>query len=61
MKPGDKLMRHFLQFKDFRAEEYAYLFERAAIIKRRFKNYERYQPLVDRFGPAIVAPDTLSS
>ena len=41
-------MRHYLQFKDFRAEEYAHLFERAAIIKRRFKNYERYQPLVDR-------------
>ncbi|MFY7865941.1 ornithine carbamoyltransferase [Roseateles sp.] len=48
MKPGKALMRHYLQFKDFRAEEYAYLFERAAIIKRRFKNYERYQPLADR-------------
>jgi ornithine carbamoyltransferase len=48
MKPGMTLMRHYLQFKDFRAEEYAYLFERAAIIKRRFKNYEKYQPLVDR-------------
>ncbi|MBU6258443.1 MAG: ornithine carbamoyltransferase [Burkholderiales bacterium] len=48
MKPGDKLMRHYLQFKDFRAEEYAYLFDRARIIKSRFKNYERYQPLTDR-------------
>ena len=48
MKPGQGLMRHYLQFKDFRAEEYAHLFERAAIIKRRFKNYERYQPLADR-------------
>ena len=48
MKPGMSLIKHFLQFKDFRAEEYAYLFERAAIIKRRFKNYEKYQPLVDR-------------
>jgi ornithine carbamoyltransferase len=48
MKPGPALMRHYLQFKDFRAEEYAYLFERAATIKTRFKNYERYQPLVDR-------------
>ncbi|MBB4843879.1 ornithine carbamoyltransferase [Paucibacter oligotrophus] len=48
MKPGPALMRHYLQFKDFRAEEYAHLFERAAIIKRRFKNYERYQPLADR-------------
>jgi ornithine carbamoyltransferase len=48
MKPGPTLMKHFLQFKDLRAEEYAYLFERAAIIKKRFKNYEKYTPLVDR-------------
>ncbi len=48
MKPGMSLMKHYLQFKDFRAEEYAYLFERTAIIKKRFKNYEKYQPLVDR-------------
>ena len=41
-------MKHYLQFKDFRAEEYAYLFERTREIKKRFKNYERYQPLVDR-------------
>ena len=41
-------MKHYLQFKDFRAEEYAYLFERARVIKTRFKNYEKYQPLVDR-------------
>ncbi len=48
MKPGMPLIRHYLQFKDFRAEEYAYLFERTAIIKKRFKNYEKYTPLVDR-------------
>ncbi|MFO1219763.1 MAG: ornithine carbamoyltransferase [Burkholderiaceae bacterium] len=48
MKPGPGLMKHYLQFRDLRAEEYAYLFERARIIKTRFKNYERYQPLVDR-------------
>ncbi|MBL0090397.1 MAG: ornithine carbamoyltransferase [Ideonella sp.] len=48
MKPGMSLMKHYLQFKDFRAEEYAYLFERVRTIKQRFKNYERYQPLVDR-------------
>ena len=48
MKPGDTLMKHYLQFKDFRAEEYAYLFERTREIKKRFKNYEKYQPLVDR-------------
>ncbi|GCL65048.1 ornithine carbamoyltransferase [Pseudaquabacterium pictum] len=48
MKPGYSLMKHYLQFKDLRAEEYAYLFDRARIIKTRFKNYERYQPLADR-------------
>lgn len=48
MKPGLPLIRHYLQFKDFRAEEYGYLFERTAIIKKRFKNYEKYTPLVDR-------------
>ena len=48
MKPGMSLMKHYLQFKDFRAEEYAYLFERARVIKQRFKNYEKYQPLTDR-------------
>ena len=48
MKPGMSLIKHYLQFKDFRAEEYAYVFERAAIIKKRFKNYEKYTPLVDR-------------
>jgi ornithine carbamoyltransferase len=48
MKPGSTLMRHYLQFKDFRAEEYGYLFERTREIKKRFKNYEKYQPLVDR-------------
>ena len=48
MKPGPSLMKHYLQFRDFRAEEYAYLFERTRIIKTRFKNYEKYQPLVDR-------------
>jgi ornithine carbamoyltransferase len=48
MKPGMSLIKHFLQIKDFRAEEYAYLFERAATIKKRFKNYEKYQPLIDR-------------
>jgi len=48
MKPGDTLMRHYLQFRDLRAEEYAYLFERTGVIKKRFKHYEKYQPLVDR-------------
>jgi ornithine carbamoyltransferase len=48
MKPGPGLIKHFLQFKDLRAEELAYLFDRTRIIKTRFKNYEKYQPLVDR-------------
>jgi ornithine carbamoyltransferase len=48
MKPGNSLIKHYLQFKDLREQEYTYLFERAAIIKRRFKNYEKYQPLADR-------------
>jgi len=41
-------LRHYLQFKDLSADDYGYLFQRTALIKRRFKNYERYQPLVDR-------------
>ncbi len=48
MKPGMSLIKHYLQFKDFRTEEYAYLFDRTAIIKKRFKNYEKYTPLADR-------------
>src|SRR5215212_1731745 len=48
MKPGSNLIKHYLQFKDFRAEEYAWLFQRAAIIKKKFKNYEKYHPLADR-------------
>ena len=41
-------LRHFLQFSDLSAEEYAWLFQRAALIKRKFKAYEKYHPLVDR-------------
>ena len=48
MKPGMSLIKHYLQFRDFRAEEYGYLFDRAREIKKRFKNYEKYTPLVDR-------------
>jgi len=33
VRPGDSLMKHYLQFKDFRAEEYAYLFERTRLLK----------------------------
>ncbi|MBK0394252.1 ornithine carbamoyltransferase [Ramlibacter algicola] len=41
-------IRHYLQFSDLTAGEYAWLFERAAIIKRKFKAYEKYHPLADR-------------
>jgi ornithine carbamoyltransferase len=41
-------VRHYLQFKDFTPEEYAYLFGRTVWIKNRFKRYETYHPLHDR-------------
>ncbi|NUZ07147.1 ornithine carbamoyltransferase [Piscinibacter koreensis] len=41
-------LKHFLQFKDFSADEIRHLFARTALIKRRFKSYEAYTPLVDR-------------
>ena len=47
-KPGRAPMRHYLQFKDLSAEEYEYLLGRTTVIKKRFKNYEKYTPLFDR-------------
>ena len=41
-------MKHYLQFKDLGAQEYAYLFERAALIKHKFKTYEKHHTLQDR-------------
>ena len=41
-------IKHYLQFADFTADEYAYLFERAALIKAKFKAYEKHHPLSDR-------------
>ena len=41
-------LKHYLQFSDLNADDYAYLFERAALIKKKFKAYERHQPLIDR-------------
>ena len=41
-------VKHYLQFSDLNAGEYAYLFERAALIKKKFKAYEKHQPLLDR-------------
>ena len=48
MNSPAKPIRHYLQFSDLDAGEYAYLFERAALIKKKFKAYEKHQPLVDR-------------
>ncbi|MBC7444948.1 MAG: ornithine carbamoyltransferase [Polaromonas sp.] len=41
-------VKHFLQFSDLSADDCAYIFERAALIKKKFKAYERHQPLIDR-------------
>jgi ornithine carbamoyltransferase len=41
-------IQHYLQFSDLTADEYAWLFERAAVIKKKFKSYEKYHPLADR-------------
>jgi ornithine carbamoyltransferase len=41
-------MKHYLQFSDFTPDEYEYLFQRAALIKAKFKTYQKHQPLVDR-------------
>ncbi|MEY3765205.1 MAG: hypothetical protein RLZ03_164, partial [Pseudomonadota bacterium] len=41
-------MKHYLQFADLDAAEYSYLFQRAALIKGKFKAYEKHQPLSDR-------------
>ena len=41
-------IKHFLQFSDFTLDEFNYVIARAAVIKRKFKAYEVYHPLVDR-------------
>jgi ornithine carbamoyltransferase len=41
-------IKHYLQFSDLSADEYAWIFQRTAEIKRKFKNYEKYLPLADR-------------
>jgi ornithine carbamoyltransferase len=40
-------IRHYLQFKDLKAKEYAYLLQRAVFIKAKFKAVEKYQPFAD--------------
>ena len=41
-------IKHFLQFSDFRLDEFAHLIERTRVIKQKFKAYEPYHPLQDR-------------
>lgn len=41
-------IKHYLQFKDFTRDEYAYLFARTQWIKDKFKRYEPHHPLFDR-------------
>ena len=48
-------IQHYLQFSDLTADEYAYLFSRAAIIKKKFKAYEKHHPLADRTLAMIEA------
>ncbi|CAE6719673.1 ornithine carbamoyltransferase [Candidatus Nitrotoga fabula] len=41
-------IQHFLQFKDLSREELEHIFNRAGIIKKRYKTYLPYHPLIDR-------------
>ena len=41
-------LRHYLQFKDFSRADFEYLFERARLIKEKFKRYEPHHVLFDR-------------
>ncbi|MET3107232.1 ornithine carbamoyltransferase [Oxalobacteraceae bacterium GrIS 2.11] len=41
-------IKHFLQLSDFTLDEFNYVMERARVIKRRFKEYQPYHPLLDR-------------
>lgn len=41
-------IKHYLQFSDLTLDEYEYIIQRSAIIKKKFKKYEPYHPLSDR-------------
>jgi ornithine carbamoyltransferase len=41
-------LKHYLQFTSLTADEYAYVFQRAALIKKKFKAYEKHHTLADR-------------
>ncbi|MDO5653912.1 MAG: ornithine carbamoyltransferase [Brachymonas sp.] len=45
--PPFSTMKHYLQFSDLTADEYAYVLQRAAFIKAKFKAFEKYQPFAD--------------
>ena len=40
-------LKHYLQFSDLTADEYAHLLERATFIKAKFKAFEKYQLFAD--------------
>jgi len=41
-------LRHFLQFRDFTADEIRYVLDRAGLIKQKFKRYQPHHTLHDR-------------
>ena len=41
-------IKHYLQFTNLSADEYSYVFQRAALIKKKFKAYEKHHTLADR-------------
>ncbi len=41
-------IKHYLQFTSLTSDEYAYVFTRAALIKKKFKAYEKHHTLADR-------------
>lgn len=41
-------MKHYLQFNDLSSDDYHYVMERAALIKRKFKSYQKHHTLSDR-------------
>jgi ornithine carbamoyltransferase len=41
-------IRHYLKFSDLTADEYAYILARTALLKGKFKAYEKHHPLADR-------------
>ena len=41
-------IKHYLQFTSLTADEYGYVFTRAALIKKKFKAYEKHHTLADR-------------